>query len=93
MTEVARPWPVPAMSMETVLMTSSSGHGEQIPMAIECRRKLCGVRQRDGFDANFDSPEATGDGSTGFVINGIAEQDKVCPWPVPATSTATALTI
>ena len=33
--------------------------------------------KRDGFDANFDLASlATGDGSTGFVINGIAEQDK-----------------
>ena len=30
-----------------------------------------------GFDASFDLASlATGDGSTGFVINGVAEQDK-----------------
>ena len=33
--------------------------------------------KEDGFDANFDLASlATGDGSAGFVINGIAEQDK-----------------
>ena len=29
-----------------------------------------------GFDASFDLVSFTGDGSTGFVINGVAEQDK-----------------